>query len=105
MQKLIYPPAENLLFKDYEQPRKRIQPRAKPKLNSRLNNSPPRNEKAAARKRMKAAKYIYSLPDPPIFRSTYRSDRKKAVNEDNLRKMLKQAEIIFLEELNLNAIL
>jgi hypothetical protein len=97
-----------LLLKDFEQPGKRVQPRAKLKLNSRSNNSPPRNarnRKAAARKRMKAARYICSLPDPPTFRPTHRSDREKAVNEDNLRKMLKQAEMAFFQELDLNAIL
>ena len=107
-QKLACPPAENLLPKDFKQPRKGVQPRAKPKLNSRSNNGPPRNarnRKVAARKRMKAARYTCSLPDPPTFRPTHRGDREKAVNEDNLRKELKQAEMAFLEELDLNAIL
>lgn len=105
---LAYPPAENLLPKDFEQSGKRVQPRAKPKLNSRSDNGPPRNarnRKVAARKKMKAARYTCSLPDPPTFGLTHRGDQEKAVNEDNLRKELKQAEMAFLEELDLNAIL
>ena len=97
-----------MLPKDFERPGKRVQPRAKPKLNSRSNNGPPRNarnRKAAARKRMKAVGYTYSLPDPPTFRPTHRGDQEMAVNEDNLRKELKQAEMAFLKELDLNAIL
>jgi hypothetical protein len=108
VQKSAYPSAENLLPRDFERPGKRVQPRAKPKLNSRSNNGPPRdarNRKAAARKRMKAARYTCSLPDPPTFGPTHRSDREKAVNEDNLRKELKQAEMAFLQELGLNAVL
>jgi hypothetical protein len=54
---------------------------------------------------MKAARYTCSLPDPPTFGLTHRGDREKAVNEDNLRKELKQAEMAFLEGLDLNAIL
>ena len=97
-----------MLPKDFEQPGKRVQPRAKPKLNSRSNNGPPKNagnRKAAARKRMKAARYTRSLPDPPTFGPMHQGGREKAVNEDNLRKELKQAEMAFLEELDLNAIL
>jgi hypothetical protein len=91
-----------LLPKDFEQSGKRVQPTAKPKLNSRSNNGPPKNagnRKAAARKRMKAARYTCSLPDPPTF------GREKAVNEEHSRKELKQAEMAFLEELALSAIL
>jgi hypothetical protein len=107
-QKLAHPPAENWLPKDFEQAGRRGQPTAKPKLNSRSNNGPPRNarnRKAAARKRVKAARYTYSLPEPPFLGLTHRGDREKAVNDDNLAKKLKQAEMAFLEGLDLNAIL
>jgi hypothetical protein len=106
---LAYPKPENMLPKDFEQPGKRGDPRAKPRLNSRSNKGTPRNarnRKAAVRKRMKAARYTCPLPEPPPFALPRGGDRKEAVNDYTVGKNeLKQGEMAFLEELDLNLIL
>jgi hypothetical protein len=104
VQELACPAPEHMLPKDFEQTGKRGKPRAKPRLDSRSNKGTPhnvRNQKVAARKRKKAARYNCPLPEPPPFGLTRRGDRKGVVY-DYVLDELKQSQVAFLEELGLN---
>jgi hypothetical protein len=96
-----------MLPKDFEQPAKRGEPSAKPRLDSRSNKGTPRNarnRKAAARQRMKAARYACRLPEPPPFGLSPGGGEKGAVHNYVLDG-LKQGQVTFLEELGLNLFL
>jgi len=101
------PKPENMLPKDFEQPGG--DPKRKPRSNPRSNKGTPRNarnRKMVSGKRMKAARYTCPLPEPPPFGLSHRRDGKEAVNIYTLGKNeLKQGEMAFLEELDLNVIL
>jgi hypothetical protein len=80
---------KNIFSKNFEQSGKRRNLKAKPRLNSRSNKGTSRNarnRKAAVRKRMKAARYIYLLPELSSFALPRGSDRKEAVNDYTVRK-------------------
>jgi hypothetical protein len=57
-----------MLPEDFEQPRKRRNTKAKPKLNRII-----KNRKMVARKKMKTDVNNYTLPEPPSFKFINRS--------------------------------
>ena len=102
-QGLAYPEPEHMLPKDFEQPGKREEPRAKPRLDAGSSKGTPskaRNRMLGARKRTKVARYTCPLPEPPPFGLTRRGDGKRAVHDYGWNG-LEKSQVALLEKLGL----